>query len=199
MNMKHQPSTPAHNLPVKLPDLLGCSNGSIKSSAAINANGTSNANDPPRLYFTRTALFSALTISLVGFGCSLAPAAFAATTDLNNSATNSQITANTAPAASPKIPKAVISDDDSQLAMALDALRLKKAVEQGIIEQSVLDDYSEQTLGIEKSDAKNSAGKTNNTVTQENANSANQISSIASEVSLMAQELVRDAKTKQFN
>ena len=36
-------------------------------------------------------------------------------------------------------------------------------------------------------------------VTQENANSANQISSIASEVSLMAQELVRDAKTKQFN
>ena len=36
-------------------------------------------------------------------------------------------------------------------------------------------------------------------VTQENANSANQISSIASEVSLMAQELVRDAKAKQFN
>ena len=36
-------------------------------------------------------------------------------------------------------------------------------------------------------------------VTQENASSANQISSIASEVSLMAQELVRDAKTKQFN
>ena len=36
-------------------------------------------------------------------------------------------------------------------------------------------------------------------VTQENANSANQISSIASEVSLMAQELVRDEKTKQFN
>ena len=36
-------------------------------------------------------------------------------------------------------------------------------------------------------------------VTQENASSANQISSIASEVSLMAQELVRDAKAKQFN
>ena len=127
MNMKHQPSTPAYNLPVTSPDLLGCSNGSIKSSAAISVN------DTPRLYFTRTALFSALTTSLVGFGCSLAPAAFAATTDLNNSATNSQITSNTSPSASPKIPKAVISDDYIQLAMSLDALLLKKAFEQVII------------------------------------------------------------------
>jgi methyl-accepting chemotaxis protein len=36
-------------------------------------------------------------------------------------------------------------------------------------------------------------------VTQENASEANQITSIASEVSIMAQELVADAKTKQFN
>ena len=167
MNMKHQPSTPVHNVPVKLPDLLGCQNSSIKSSIAISAN------DTPRLYFTRTALFSALTTSLVGFGCSLAPAAFAATTDSNNSAISSQITAKTATAASPKIPKSAISDDDRQLDMALDALRLKKAVEQGIIEQSVLDDYSEQTLGIKNPNAKNSAGKTNSNVTPENANSFN--------------------------
>ena len=167
MNMKHQPSTPVHNVPVKLPDLLGCQNSSIKSSATISAN------DTPRLYFTRTALFSALTTSLVGFGCSLAPAAFAATTDSNNSAISSQITAKTATAASPKTPKAAISDDDRQLDMALDALRLKKAVEQGIIEQSVLDDYSEQTLGIKNPNAKNSAGKTNSNVTPENANSFN--------------------------
>ena len=165
MNMKHQPSTPVHNVPVKLPDLLGCQNSSIKSSATISAN------DTPRLYFTRTALFSALTTSLVGFGCSLAPAAFAATTDSNNSAISSQITAKTATAASPKTPKAAIFDDDRQLDMALDALRLKKAVEQGIIEQSVLDDYSEQTLGIKNPNAKNSAGKTNSNVTPENANS----------------------------
>ncbi|AGP49249.1 hypothetical protein PSYCG_08705 [Psychrobacter sp. G] len=163
--MKHQPSTPVHNVPVKLPDLLGCQNSSIKSSATISAN------DTPRLYFTRTALFSALTTSLVGFGCSLAPAAFAATTDSNNSAISSQITAKTATAASPKTPKAAIFDDDRQLDMALDALRLKKAVEQGIIEQSVLDDYSEQTLGIKNPNAKNSAGKTNSNVTPENANS----------------------------
>ena len=165
MNMKHQPSTPVHNVPVKLPDLLGCQNRSIKSSATISAN------DTPRLYFTRTALFSALTTSLVGFGCSLAPAAFAATTDSNNSAISSQITAKTVTAASPKAPKAAISDDDRQLDMALDALRLKKAVEQGIIEQSVLDDYSEQTLGIKNPNAKNSAGNTNSNVIPENANS----------------------------
>ncbi|MDZ7819413.1 MAG: methyl-accepting chemotaxis protein [Aliarcobacter sp.] len=36
-------------------------------------------------------------------------------------------------------------------------------------------------------------------VTQENASEANQINSIASDVSIMAQELVADAKTKQFN
>ena len=36
-------------------------------------------------------------------------------------------------------------------------------------------------------------------VTQENANNANQITSIAGEVSVMAQELVKDAKNKQFN
>ncbi|MBA2057508.1 BamA/TamA family outer membrane protein [Psychrobacter cryohalolentis] len=165
--MKHQPSTPVHNVPVKLPDLLGCQNSSIKSSAAISANYT------PRIYFTRTALFSALTTSLVGFGCSLAPAAFAATTDSNNSAISSQITAKNATAASPKTAKAAISDDDRQLDMALDALRLKKAVEQGIIEQSVLDDYSKQTLGIKNPNAKNSAGKTNSNVIPENANSFN--------------------------
>ncbi len=36
-------------------------------------------------------------------------------------------------------------------------------------------------------------------VTQENASEANQITSIASEVSVMAHDLVQDAKTKQFN
>ena len=36
-------------------------------------------------------------------------------------------------------------------------------------------------------------------VTQENANNANQITTIATEVSKMAQNLVHDAKTKKFN
>lgn len=152
MNMKHQPSTPAH----KLPELLDCQNSAIKSGA------TSKAHDVPRLRFTRTALFSALTTSLVGFGCGFAPAAVAATADVNNGTTNSQITAKTATAPSPKTSKASVSAGDSELDLALDALRLKKAVEQGIIEQSVLDDYSEQTLGIKKPNAKNPAGTPDN-------------------------------------
>lgn len=172
--MKHQPSTPAHNLAMLSPATSVCQNDSIKSSTAINTN------DAPRLYFTRTALFSALTTSLVGVGCSLAPAAFAATTDINNSTiNNSQIIkkAVTAPSEMPKIAnqssqQASISND-SQLDMALDALRLKKAVEQGIIEQSVLDDYSEQTLGIKKPNAKNSANKTSDNTAQANTDGFN--------------------------
>ncbi|WP_372843572.1 autotransporter assembly complex family protein [Psychrobacter sp.] len=152
MNMKHQPSMPAH----KLPELLDCQNRAIKFGA------TSKAYDVPRLRFTRTALFSALTTSLVGFGCGFAPAAVAATADVNNGTTNSQITAKTATAPSPKTSKASVSAGDSELDLALDALRLKKAVEQGIIEQSVLDDYSEQTLGIKKPNTKNSASTPDN-------------------------------------
>ena len=51
--------------------------------------------------------------------------------------------------------------------MALDALRLKKAVEQGIIDQSVLDDYSEQTLGIKKAES-DETDLNNNTQKSEN-------------------------------
>ena len=36
-------------------------------------------------------------------------------------------------------------------------------------------------------------------VTQENANETNQITSIATEVSIMANNLVNDAKNKKFN
>lgn len=148
--MKHQPSTPAHHLTVESPDSLARQNGVRKSSTAISTI------DTPRLYFTRTALFSALTTSLVGFGCSIAPAAFAATADVNNSnINNSQTMIKKAATSASEMPNtSSVStvqpsiSNDSQTDMALDALRLKKAVEQGIIDQSVLDDYSEQTLGI---------------------------------------------------
>ena len=162
--MKHQPSTPAPSLRVMSTDNLGHQDGVNKSSAA------SNTIDAPRLYFNRTALFSALTTSLVGFGCSIVPAAFAATDDLNNNANNSQIMAKTATVAPIKTSNLLIADDDSQTDMALDALRLKKAVEQGIIDQSVLDDYSEQTLGIKKP---NSGSKNSNNNEQLNTADTN--------------------------
>ena len=150
--MKHQLSTSARNLAVMSPAILdnqSCLTKPIASS------------DTSRLGFTRTALFSALTTSLVGFG--IAPVAFAATTaDLNsNTINNSQIIKNNARAAQATTAKSPselppLSNDDKQLDIALDALRLKKAVEQGIIEQSVLDDYSEQNLGIKKPGSKKS-------------------------------------------
>ena len=65
---------------------------------------------------------------------------------------------------------------------------------------SIIHDVSsgskEQMTGIEQI---NDAVTMLDRVTQENANNANQITSIASEVSIMAQELVKDAKNKQFN
>lgn len=46
--------------------------------------------------------------------------------------------------------------DEAQLDAALDALHIKKAVDKGIVEQSVLDDYAEQNLGsVTKNAAKN--------------------------------------------
>ncbi|WP_296236236.1 autotransporter assembly complex protein TamA [Psychrobacter sp. UBA5136] len=150
--MTHQPSTLAPNLSVMPRDVANAP----PCSANLAHPDHTNRMDNPRLYFTRTALFSALTTSLVGFGVSvgIAPAAFAAT-DLNsntsNSPSSSQLIKNSANDA----------DEDSQLDIALDALRLKKAVEQGIIDKSVLDDYSEQNLGIKKP-KKNETGAANN-------------------------------------
>ena len=105
-----------------------------------------------RVYFKRSALGTALATALFG----IAPAALAETTG-NNSTANQSITNQAA----------VTSASDTQLDNALDALRLKKAVQQGVIEQSVLDDYSEQTLGIKKSDTTNSASQ-NRSVQQTN-------------------------------
>ena len=148
--MKHQPSTLARHLSVMPRDTSDMPPHSVKL-AHLSCVNHIHRNGNPRVYFTRTAIFSALTTSLVGFGVSvgMAPAAFAAT-DLNTSTANN-------PSSSQVIKN--IEDDayeDSQLDIALDALRLKKAVEQGIIDQSVLDDYSEQNLGIKKPNAKKS-------------------------------------------
>ncbi|MBB3107464.1 translocation and assembly module TamA [Psychrobacter luti] len=145
--MKHQPSTLARHLSVMPRDTSDLPQHSVKLAHPSHM----NRNDNPRVYFTRTALFSALATSLVGFGVSvgMAPAAFAAT-DLNTTTANNP--------SSSQVIRNIENDayEDSQLDIALDALRLKKAVEQGIIDQSVLDDYSEQNLGIKKPNAKKS-------------------------------------------
>lgn len=154
--MKHQPSTLARHLSVMPRDTSDMPLHSVKLAHLSYVNHI-HRNGNPRVYFTRTAIFSALTTSLVGFGVSvgMAPAAFAAT-DLNTSTANNP--------SSSQVIKNIENDayEDSQLDIALDALRLKKAVEEGIIDQSVLDDYSEQNLGI-KNPNKNATAQANNT------------------------------------
>ena len=152
--MKHQPSTLARHSSGIPP--VAASNAPLCSAKFAHPTHT-NPMDNPRVCFTRTALFRALTTSLVGFGVSvaIAPSALAAT-DLNNNTANN--------ASSSQLIKNSGNDayEDSQLDIALDALRLKKAVEEGIIDQSVLDDYSEQNLGI-KNPNKNATTQANNT------------------------------------
>ena len=129
------------------------SRANIQHSTSIQPSPT----DASRIRFKRSALCTALATSLV----SMTTGALADTATTNiadqstgNPVSNSQATTNTS---------ATLSDDDAQLDAALDALRLKNAVEQGIIDQSVLDDYSEQTLGIKKSDANPSSTQNNRT------------------------------------
>ncbi|WP_296245131.1 MULTISPECIES: BamA/TamA family outer membrane protein [unclassified Psychrobacter] len=175
--MTHQPSTLAPKLSVRPRDASNAPPCSVNLARPDHINRMDNR----RIYFTRTALFSALTTSLVGFGASvgITPTAFAAP-DLNSNTSSSpsssqpiqnfenkatawqsQAQPPTPPSnsSSKTQPKRALSDDDyedSQIDIALDALRLKKAVEQGIIDQSVLDDYSEQNLGIKNPNANKS-------------------------------------------
>lgn len=142
--MRHQPSTLARNLSSKprvLPKIQeGVSTETNQHLTVDEVCITVSHTDNSRTYFVRTALFTALATSLVGFG--IAPAVAADNNNPNNTNLNSTDLNSTDLNNSP-----AIFDSDAQLDIALDALRLKKAVEQGIIEQSVLDEYSEQNLG----------------------------------------------------
>ncbi|MDN3454041.1 MULTISPECIES: BamA/TamA family outer membrane protein [unclassified Psychrobacter] len=143
--MIKQPSTRARNVLMIQRDTVIIQNDSttLRTRTAV-----------PRIHFTRSALFTALATSLVG----IAPAALADTinhTNTSNQSINNHITNNQTANAQAFSKQAVtLSEDDTQLDRALDALRLKKAVDQGIVDESVLDDYSEQSLGIKKSGSK---------------------------------------------
>ena len=170
--MKHQPSTLARNV-----SMMQCDTDNVREDIKIQdfqsdrfqktrrAAAMETHSNAPRIHFTRSALFTALATSLVGFG--MAPAALADTTNNVSSPkppTSNQIAvdqSNSQPTStqSTNTQSTTLSDDDTQLDIALDALRLKKAVEQGIIDQSVLDEYSEQSLGIKKSDAQDKSAK----------------------------------------
>ena len=158
--MTQPPSTRARNILMRQRDSV-----SIQNDISIQSTHVGT----PRIHFKRSALCTALATSLV----SVAPAALAETinTNITNASTSNQVAkTQSANNQTANNTSGALSDDDTQLDAALDALRLKKAVEQGIIDQSVLDDYSEQTLGIKKSGA-NSSSSQNDSARNNNHNS----------------------------
>ncbi|WP_352338129.1 BamA/TamA family outer membrane protein [Psychrobacter sp. 16-MNA-CIBAN-0192] len=90
----------------------------------------------PRRHFAHTALCTAIASGMVGLGA--APAMASEADPLVNSRQASLVKGTKTGGA---------SADRSQLDTALDALRLKQAVDQGIIEPSVLEEYSAQNFG----------------------------------------------------
>ncbi|WP_169391898.1 MULTISPECIES: autotransporter assembly complex family protein [Psychrobacter] len=121
-------------------------------------------NRPSAPTFSQSAIATAIASVLMGLGSAPAVAATARAPVTNQSATQ---------------PSSLQTmDDDEQLNAALDALRLKKAVEEGIIDQSVLDDYSEQTLGIHNSDTKNNNSKAPKKSANSNLNQNNTASTV---------------------
>ena len=176
--MKYQPSTLARNISVMQNNRVNAQKDirtrdlqsrHMQNPLSQKARRVATHSNAPSIHFTRSAIFTALATSLVGFG--MAPAALADTTNSvnfpNQPTTSNQIAVDQ----STDTQSTTLSDDDTQLDMALDALRLKKAVEQGIIDQSVLDDYTEQSLGIKKTDAQDNSAKKSATQSQGMANS----------------------------
>ena len=176
--MKYQPSTLARNVSVMQNNRVNAQKDiktrdlqsrHMQNPLSQKARRVATHSNTPSIHFTRSAIFTALATSLVGFG--MAPAALADTTNSvnfpNQPTTSNQIAVDQ----STDTQSTTLSDDDTQLDMALDALRLKKAVEQGIIDQSVLDDYTEQSLGIKKTDAQDNSAKKSATQSQGMANS----------------------------
>ncbi|WP_435980317.1 autotransporter assembly complex protein TamA [Psychrobacter sp. DM4] len=105
---------------------------------------------PPKrssVQFTRTALFSALAASLVGFG--IAPAQAAESTSNTNSS--------------------MAAAEDAQLDRALEALRLQQEAEQGEVDQSVLTEFNRRNAANTNNDAPPQSADTATTSDSNNA------------------------------
>ena len=159
--MKHQPSTLTQNVLLTPQDTYTHSVSSHSASVSTAIRSDSSARPHAVCaHFTRSALFTALTTSLVGFGVAPTVWADAPPTVMVKAPATQSANSRSSASSEPREPL----EDGSQVDAALDALRLKKAVEQGIVDQSVLDEYSEQSLGLKKSNVKKSNTETSNAV-----------------------------------
>ena len=118
----------------------------------------------PRRFFARTALFTAIASSVVGFG--VAPAMAAETDTVAHNSNNGSSQANNSAPMS-----------EAQLDTALDALRLKKAVDEGFVDQSVLDDNSKQDS---KQNSKQNLGSLPKNQPKKSSNSNNKVNTTPS-------------------
>ena len=125
--MTQLPSTRARHISRK-----SCIGMSIQNDISIQLSHTV----APRNRFKRSALCTALATSLIGM--TTGALADTANTNITDQPTDNQVPNSQAANGT----SATLSNNDTQLDTALDALRLKNAVEQGIIDQSVLDNYS---------------------------------------------------------
>lgn len=108
--------------------------------------------------FARSALFNAVTSVLVGFTIASANAAETRFTETKPVTTSNTTAASTA--ATESTDDTVIDfDSDAKLDEALEALRLRKAFEQGEIDKSVLDDYSQQSKDKNNNASNNKSNK----------------------------------------
>lgn len=119
-----------------------------------------------RRYFARTTLVTAITSAMIGFGA--APVMAAEVGMISDGLAADSLAIDSFQGDSSKVDNAKL--DRSQLDTTLDALRLKQAVAQGIIEPSVLEEYSAHNFGggskeksnQEKNTKKPSTNQTNN-------------------------------------
>ncbi len=125
---------------------------SIRSQSTDHVVGVSAQDDGTvvvtRMHFTRSALFSAIASSLVGFG--VVPVHAAETTEQDAAdMSQAQIRAQAAEVGI-FIPPDV--DEDTEIEAAFDAIRLRQAVEEGEVDPTVLEAYYERNISDDTDD-----------------------------------------------
>ena len=177
--MNGSPLSPACT-PTGLPPLSNFMQESTLSQGAQQEYGY------PRRFFARTALFTAIASSVVGFG--VAPAMAAETDTVAHNSNNGSSQANNSAPMS-----------EAQLDTALDALRLKKAVDEGFVDQSVLDDYSnKQNLGsLPKNQPKKSSNSNNKVNTTPSRSSNNNLQQQALNVQQQGYQMMTPAQIER--
>lgn len=173
--MRSNPSLHRASIPVSDLHLSSTIPSSPSSRLAVINTRAQHSSVGARHYFARTALFSAVASVLVGFGMASASAAETAPRKEmaeNPTATNTQtkVQSNSQNNVTQDDSEDILIDFDSEadLDATLEALRLRRDFEQGEIDKSVLDEFSEQR----KQDKESRASDSNSSMRDNTGNGA---------------------------